>query len=74
MEKHDFNSAYDIYSDDLRKYINLSSMSMSKKRLMYAYYLIYKKDADTVNKIYNEVSRLYKDYILESEAKMKWNL
>ncbi len=111
MEKHDFNSAYDIYkyindnidssnsfyineckcelmflniiknlnindiySDDLKKYINLSSMSMSKKRLMYAYYLIYKKDADTANKIYNEVSRLYKNYTPESEAKIEMEL
>ena len=111
MEKHDFNSAYDIYkyindniddsnlfyvneckcelmflniiknlnindiyTDDLKKYINLSSMSMSKKRLMYAYYLIYIKDADTANKIYNDVSRLYKNYIPESEAKIEMEL
>ncbi len=64
----------DIYSDDLKKYINLSSMSISKKRLMYAYYLIYKKDADTANKIYNDVSRLYKNYIPESEAKIEMEL
>ena len=111
MEKHDFNSAYDIYkyindnidssnlfyineckcelmflniikdlnindiyTDDLKKYINLSSMSMSKKRLMYAYYLIYIKDADTANKIYNDVSRLCKNYIPESEAKIEMEL
>lgn len=62
----------ELYDNDLKKYIHITEKFMiTRPRLMYAYYYIYKKDNAQADKYYNLIQTMAKDYICEGECRQE---
>ena len=65
----------ELYDDDLKKYIGLSGKTMiSRHRLMFAYYYIYKQDKSNADKEYNLAVKMSKNYISIGAAESEMGL
>lgn len=58
----------ELYTKELKKYIKATDCFISRKRLMYAYYLIIEKDNDKANKVLAEVEKVKKTYPVKAEV------
>ncbi|NEZ46160.1 hypothetical protein FDF74_02910 [Clostridium niameyense] len=56
-----------LYTKELKDYIKATNCYMSRKRLMYAYYLLVKKDNTNANPILDEVNKVKKTYPVKAE-------
>ena len=56
-----------LYDDKLKKYIKATALYPSRKRLMYAYYLVYKKDEEKADKEYEALLKVSKTHPSKAE-------
>lgn len=56
-----------LYTKELKDYIKATNCYISRKRLMYAYYLLVKKDKVKANSILDEVNKVKKTYPVKAE-------
>ncbi|MGG7177467.1 M50 family metallopeptidase [Clostridium paraputrificum] len=56
-----------LYTEELKKYIKATETHITKKRLMYAYYLIIERNMDKANKLLKEFEALKKTYPSKGE-------
>ncbi|MBQ8965370.1 hypothetical protein [Ruminococcus sp.] len=65
----------ELYDDDLKKYITLSGKTMiSRRRLMYAYYYIYRQDKMNADKEYNLAVKVSENYSNTGVAKSEMSV
>ena len=65
----------ELYDKELRTYINTySKMMISKRRQMYAYQLLYKKDAEAAEKEYRAAMKMKETYPIEGELRSELEL
>ena len=58
----------ELYTSDLKKYIEFTKSYMSRKRLMYTYYLVYLKQKKQADEIYLNALKMSKVYCPKGEA------
>ena len=64
------NEIEELYDKTLKNYISAASKTqISKRRIMYAYYLIYKKDKESAAKEYNAAMSMKDTYPIAGELK-----
>ncbi len=60
-----------IYDKKLQQYVKATSSYPSRQRLLYAYYLLYKKDEEKAQACYEKLKKLVDTHIIKAEAVME---